>query len=268
VEKDRREASYTQFNQLLNLNGKVALVTGASARIGAGIARRLAEAGAAIAVHYRSGKDEAEALVAEIGKRGGTAIALHAELTDPAACDRLFAEASERLGAIDILVNNAARQTHADITEMDNEEWRGMLAANLDSAFFLTRAAGNAMATSGTGGAIVNIASISGLVTAHTHAHYATTKAALIMFTRATALEFGPSAIRVNSVSPGLIYNKGIEVGWPEGVERWMNVVPLCRMGTDQDIADAVLFLASPASRFITGTNLVVDGGVTASPAY
>jgi NAD(P)-dependent dehydrogenase (short-subunit alcohol dehydrogenase family) len=268
VEKDRREASFTPFDQLLNLTGKVALITGASARIGAGIARRFSEAGAAVAIHYRSGKDDADALVAEISERGGTAIALHAELTDSAACDHLFADVSSQLGPIDVLVNNAARQTHADITEMDDEEWRGMLAANLDSAFFLTRAAGNAMKARGAGGAIVNIASISGLVTAHTHAHYATTKAALIMFTRATALEFGPSAIRVNSVSPGLIYNKGIEEGWPEGVERWMNVVPLCRMGPDQDIADAVLFFASPASRFITGTNLVVDGGVTASPAY
>jgi 3-oxoacyl-[acyl-carrier protein] reductase len=120
----------------------------------------------------------------------------------------------------------------------------------------------------GHGGAIVNIASIEGLYPALTHGHYATTKAGLIMFTRALALEFGRHGIRANAVSPGVIRRDGIEEGWPEGVKRWMDAVPLGRMGEDEDVADAVLFLASPASRFITGANLVVDGGITARPAF
>jgi len=255
-------------NRLHDLTGKVALVTGASANIGAGIARRLAEAGAAIAVHYRGGRDNAEALVAEMNARGEKAVAFHAELTDPAVVKTMFAKIADALGTVDILVNNAARQTHSTIGEMSTDEWRRMLAANLDGVFNATQAMTNALIAKQHSGTIVNIASIEGLHPALTHGHYATTKAGLIMFTRATALEFGRHGIRANAVSPGVIYNDGIEAAWPEGVERWMSAVPLGRMGTDQDVADAVLFLASPASRFITGANLVVDGGITARPAF
>lgn len=256
------------INELHDLKGKVALVTGASASIGAGIARRLAEAGAAIAVHYRSGRDDAEALVAETIERGEKAAAFHAELTDPAAVKTMFSEISGALGTVDILVNNAARQTHSTIAEMSTDEWQLMLAANLDSVFHTTRTMTSALVAKQHSGTIVNIASIEGLHPALTHGHYATTKAGLIMFTRATALEFGRHGIRANAVSPGVIYNDDIETAWPEGVERWMSAVPLGRMGSDQDVADAVLFLASPASRFITGANLVVDGGITACPTF
>jgi NAD(P)-dependent dehydrogenase (short-subunit alcohol dehydrogenase family) len=255
-------------HELLDLTGKVAVVTGASAGIGAGIARRLAEAGAAVAVHYRGGQAEAEALAARIGDAGGKAIAVHAELTDPAAVREAFAEVGRRLGPVDILVNNAARQTHATIAGMADEEWRGTMAANLDGVFHATKAATEGMIARGQGGAIVNIASIEGLYPALTHPHYATTKAGLIMFTRASALEFGRNGIRVNAVSPGVIHREGIEQNWPEGVKRWMDAVPLGRMGDDDDVANAVLFLVSPASGFITGANIVVDGGITARPAF
>ena len=255
-------------HELLDLTGKVAVVTGASAGIGAGIARRLAEAGAAVAVHYRGGRGEAEALVARIGEAGGKGIAVRAELTDPAAVREAFAEVGKRLGPVDILVNNAARQTHSTIAGMADDEWRGMMAANLDGVFHATKAAAQGMIARGQGGAIVNIASIEGLYPALTHPHYATTKAGLIMFTRASALEFGRHGIRVNAVSPGVIHREGIEENWPEGVKRWMDAVPLGRMGDDDDVANAVLFLVSPASGFITGANLVVDGGITARPAF
>lgn len=254
--------------ELLDLTGKVALVTGASAGIGAGIARRLAEAGAQVAVHYRGGRDDAEALVARIAGAGGKAVAVHAELTDPAAVRSLFAGVAATLGPVDILVNNAARQTHSKIADMGEDEWRGMMAANLDGVFHATKAATEAMIAGGKGGAIVNIASIEGLYPALTHPHYATTKAGLLMFTRASALEFGRNGIRVNAVSPGVIHREGIERNWPEGVKRWMDAVPLGRMGDDDDVANAVLFLVSPASAFITGANIVVDGGITARPAF
>jgi 3-oxoacyl-[acyl-carrier protein] reductase len=120
----------------------------------------------------------------------------------------------------------------------------------------------------GAGGAVVNIASIEGLFPAPTHGHYATSKAGLIMLTRAQAMELGPRGIRVNSVSPGVIYREGIRENWPTGVKRWMDAVPLGRMGDDEDVGDAVLFLVAPASRFITGANLVVDGGITARPTF
>ena len=262
------QASSIPVSDLLDLSGKVALVTGASANIGAGIALRLAEAGAAVAVHFRGGRDEAEDLVTRITARGEKAAVFHGELTDRANVQALFAEISAALGTVDILVNNAARQTHSTIGDMDADEWRQMLATNLDGVFHTTRAMTDALIAAKKGGAIINIASIEGLQPALTHGHYATTKAGLIMFTRATALEFGPHNIRANAISPGVIYNDGIEAAWPEGVKRWMDAAPLGRMGMDEDVANAVLFLASPGSAFITGANLVVDGGVTAGPSF
>ena len=254
--------------ELLDLTGKVALVTGASGGIGRGIALRLGEAGAAVAVHYRRRKERAEALVAEMKERGVKAVAVHAELVAAEAIVKAVQLVGDMLGPVDVLVNSAARQTHSTIAEMRLDEWRGMFAANLDGVFLMTRCVIDQMIARKAGGAIVNIASIEGLHPALTHGHYATSKAGLIMFTRALALEFGPFGIRANSVSPGVIRRDGIEVAWPEGVKRWLDAVPLGRMGEDEDVADAVLFLAAPASRFITGANLVVDGGITARPAF
>ena len=255
-------------DRLLDLTGKVAVVTGAGGGIGAGIARRLAEAGAAVAVHYRGGKPAAEALVAAIAADGGKAIAVHGELTDRQAVETAFADVADALGPIDILVNNAARQTHSTIADMEPDEWRDTLATNLDAVFNTTRVATDAMVARGSGGVIVNIASIEGLQPALPTATTRRPRPGLIMFTRATALEFGRHGIRANAVSPGVIHAPGIEENWPEGVKRWLAAAPLGRMGDDFDVADAVLFLASPASRFITGANLVVDGGVTATPSF
>lgn len=253
---------------LLDLTAEVALVTGASAGIGAGIARRLAEAGARVAVHYRGGREDAELLAATIRSAGGTAVTVYAELTDQTSVASAISAIADDLGPVDILVNNAARQTHSTIHDMPEDEWRDMMAANLDGVFHATKAVTDAMIARGTGGSIVNIASIEGLYPALTHPHYATTKAGLLMFTRASALEFGRHGIRVNAVSPGVIHREGIEKNWPDGVRRWMEAVPLGRMGTDDDVANAVLFLAAPASAFITGANIVVDGGITARPAF
>ncbi len=253
---------------LLDLTGKVAVVTGASAGIGAGIARRLAEAGASVAVHYRGGKADAEAVVDGIRAAGGRATTVHAELTDPAAVRAAFAGIEASLGPVDILVNNAARQTHSTIAAMDPDEFRAMMAVNLDAVFNATQVATAAMVGRGSGGGIVNIASIEGLYPALTHPHYATTKAGLIMFTRAAALEYGRHGIRVNAVSPGVIFREGILENWPDGVKRWMEAVPLGRMGEDDDVANAVLYLVAPASGFVTGANIVVDGGMTATPAF
>jgi NAD(P)-dependent dehydrogenase (short-subunit alcohol dehydrogenase family) len=115
---------------------------------------------------------------------------------------------------------------------------------------------------------VVNIASIEALQPATGHSHYATSKAALLMLTRAAALELGPLGIRVNAISPGLIGREGIETGWPEGVASWRAAAPLGRLGTPDDIADAALFLASDAARWITGANLVVDGGVSSNSTW
>ena len=231
---------------LLDLSGTTALVTGASGNIGAGIARRLHGAGARIVAHCLTNRAAAEALVAELGR--GEVVC--ADLARDAEVERLFAACKP-----DIVINNAARQP---------VEALAVLSANLDAAFLVTQAAAAHWRSRGVGGSIVNIASIEGVDPAAGHAHYATSKAGLIMFTRASALEYGGDGIRVNAVSPGLIDRAGLDDDWPEGVERWRANAPLGRLGTANDVADAVLFLSSPAARWISGANLVVDGGMSA----
>ncbi len=253
---------------LLDLTGLVAIVTGASQGIGAGIATRFATAGARVVVHYRRDRQAAKHVVAGIMTGGGTAVAIKAELDTEAGVARFFAEADDRLGPVDILVNNAGQNFPLHpLAEISLEEWRAMFRDNLESTFLCTQAAAAVMRERG-GGAIVNIGSISATNPASDHSHYNSAKAAVLAFTRSAAQELGPFGIRVNSVSPGLIHKAGIEKAWPEGVERWQSRAPLGRLGEPEDIADACLFLASPAARWISGQNLAVDGGVLATRIY
>ncbi len=247
---------------LLDFRGKTVVVTGASAGIGAGIARRCSEAGANVVINYRSDRAGAEALAQSLG---GNALAFHADITDQASVDGLMQAAINRFGRLDALINNAALQDHGALMELPGETFDAMLKANVGGTFRCTQAAAKHMRE---GGAVVNIASISGLEPAYGHAHYCASKAAVIMLTRASALELGPRQIRVNAVAPGLIWRDGLDRNWPEGLARWLAHVPLGRVGQDEDVADACLFLASPASRFITGATLTVDGGVTTHPSY
>jgi 3-oxoacyl-[acyl-carrier protein] reductase len=174
---------------------------------------------------------------------------------------QLCASAIETFGRLDVLVNNAGIQPVAPLPEIGDDELAELLRVNVAGVAAMTR---EAAATMTAGGAIVNIASIEGLQPAFDHSHYAASKAAVIMHTRAAALELGRLGIRVNSVSPGLIDAPGLDEVWPEGIARWRTAAPLQRLGTPADVADAVLFLASPAARWISGANLVVDGGVLA----
>lgn len=244
-------------SELLDLSGETVLVTGASGNIGQGIAERLAEAGANVVVHCFRNRQAAE----ELAERLGGAAIVEADLRSEAAVDAMYVEASPTL-----VVNNAAAQPVESFIDLTYDDWRAMLAANLDGAFLVTQRAARAWA--GTGGAIVNIASIEALDPAAGHAHYATSKAGLLMLSRAAALELGAANIRVNCVSPGLIDKDGLDTEWPDGVERWRKRAPLGRLGTPKDVADAVLFLLSPAARWISGTNLVVDGGMSAQSRY
>ena len=240
-----------------NLAGETVLVTGASGNIGRGIALRLAESGASVIVHCHRNKAGADQLAAELG--GVSAV--QADLAEEAAVDALFGELAPTM-----IVNNAATQLVQSLGDMDYEHWRTMLATNLDAAFLVMRRAARAWV--GRGGAIVNIASIEALDPAVGHGHYATSKAGLVMLSRAAALEFGSAGIRVNCVSPGLIDREGLARDWPDGVSRWCDRAPLGRLGTPKDVADAVLFLLSPAARWISGTNLVVDGGMSAQSRW
>jgi NAD(P)-dependent dehydrogenase (short-subunit alcohol dehydrogenase family) len=255
-------------DSLLKLHGQVALVTGASGGIGGVIAQRLAEAGAAVAVHFHRNDAAARSVVDAIVAGGGRAMSVHADISSEVNCAAMFADVASTLGDVDILVNNAADQGVQSLPQMQLAAWQAMMATNLDGTFLTTRLAAEGMKRRGVRGAIINIASIEGIAPAAGHGHYATSKAGMLMFTRAAALEYGRDGIRVNAVSPGLIDRPGLSSDWPEGVARWTSVVPLERLGQPEDVADAVLFLAAPASRWVTGANLVVDGGITARPTW
>lgn len=253
---------------LLDLSGKVALVTGAGSGIGAGIARRLAEAGARVMVHYLHSAAGAQSVAAQIQSGGGVAATVAADLTDTPSVERVVAATVETLGGLDILINNAGIYPLASVLEMSSTEWDLVVDANLKSVFLCTQAAARRMIASGTGGAIVNLSSIEAENPAPSHSHYNAAKAGVLMFTRAAAGELGRYGIRVNAVAPGLIWKEGLDQSWPEGVARFQATAPLGRLGQPDDVADACLFLASPAARWITGASLTVDGGVLTQQIY
>lgn len=252
---------------LLSLRDKVALVTGASQGIGAGIARRLAEAGAATVVHYRSNEAGANAVVDEIRAAKGEAIALGARLEDESATEGFIGKILREYKSIDVLINNAGIFPSKPFLEMSLQDWHEMFSANVDTAFNCTRFAAEAMKAAD-GGTIVNIASISALCPGDNHSHYNSSKAAIVMMTRSLAKELARYGIRVNAVSPGLIDSDLLPEGWPEGCASWQENAPLGVLGQASDVADACLFLCTAASRFITGHNLVVDGGMMSTDLY
>ncbi|WP_438487310.1 SDR family NAD(P)-dependent oxidoreductase [Streptomyces sp. S186] len=252
---------------LPDLGGQVVLVTGASGGIGRGIAMRFAVAGADVVVHYRSGGAAARALAEEIERGGGSALALRADLAVEAECHRLVTEAAGWRGRLTALVNNAGVQPTQELAGMTLADWRAVADPNVHSVFACTQAAVPELRAAG-GGSVTHVASIEADRPAPRHAHYCASKAAVVMHARAAALEYGPYGIRVNSVSPGLIARPGLAEDWPEGVARWQQAAPTGRLGRPEDIGDACVFLASPMASWITGHDLVVDGGVSARPTW
>ena len=232
---------------MVDLTGRVIIVTGAGGGIGAGVARRLAAANATVIAHTRSSPVEDDFFT------------VTADLTTPDGPDDVIRSAIDRHGRLDGLVNNAGIQPIAPFADISDEQWSEMIDTNLTAVHRMTRAAAAAMVD---GGSIVHIASIEGRQPTPVHGHYATSKAGVIMHAKAAALSYGKDRIRVNSVSPGLISRPGIEQQWPEGVDRWQTAAPLTRLGTPEDIGDACVVLCSDLSRWITGIDLVVDGGV------
>jgi NAD(P)-dependent dehydrogenase (short-subunit alcohol dehydrogenase family) len=249
-------------SELLNLENRVVLVTGSSTGIGVGIAKRLHEAGASVALHCSNNRAGVEAVAKELRDR------VHIVQGDVQRdAQRLCDEVVARFGKLDALVNNAGIQPVKMLLEQTPADIQEMLRVNVEGVMTLTRVAAThmikqAVSNQTQGSAIVNISSIEGLQPAFGHSHYTTSKAAVLMHTRSSALELGRHGIRVNAVAPGLIDKEGLEVAWPEGVARWQAACPLGRLGTPEDIGDAVLFLISDFSRWVTGVTLVVDGGV------
>lgn len=248
------------------LEGQVALVTGAGGGIGRGIAVRFAEEGAAVAVHCRTAVAAAREVADRVRDLGARAVVLQADLTDEEACRRLVGEVAEWSGGrLTALVNNAGVQPTRALPGMTAAEWRAVVDANLTSVFACTQAAAEVMEP---GASITHIASVEASHPAPDHAHYSASKAAVVMHARAAALEYGPLGLRVNTVSPGLIDREGLEEAWPEGVRRWSRSAPLGRLGRPEDVGDACVFLASPLASWVTGQDLVVDGGVSARPTW
>ncbi len=253
---------------LLDLRGRIALVTGAGSGIGSGIADRLAEAGAHVAVHYHRSDDGAREVVERIVARGGTARAYRADVTQPADVQDLCDCVAAHAGPVDVLVNNAGIYPLGGILDMSPDDWQAVVSANLTSVHLVTQAVARGLRDARRGGAIVNIASIEASNVAPAHSHYAAAKAGVVMYTRSAARELGPLGIRVNAVSPGLIWRDGLDQAWPQGVSAYTAATPLGRLGQFDDVADACLFLVSAGARWITGAELVVDGGVLTSRAY
>ncbi|MFF4508310.1 SDR family NAD(P)-dependent oxidoreductase [Streptomyces sp. NPDC001401] len=250
------------------LEGQVALVTGASGGIGRGIALRFAEEGAAVAVHCRTAVEAARAVAARIEELGRRAVVLQGDLTDEDVCRRVVGEAAEWGGGLTALVNNAGVQPTRALPGMTAAEWRAVVDANVSSVFACTQAAAEVMRERGGGGSVTHIASIEARRPAPLHAHYSSAKAAVVMHARSAALEYGPYGIRVNTVSPGLIDREGLAEAWPDGVQRWQAAAPLGRLGRPEDVGDACVFLASRLASWVTGHDLVVDGGVSARPGW
>ena len=253
---------------LLNFKGRVVLVTGAGNGLGAGIAARFAEAGADVAIHYRGNLEGARSVAGRIKALGSRALLVQADLTQQGAAESVVTEAVKKFGRLDVLVNNAGIYPMTPLLEIKQDEWQEVINTNLNGAFLCLQAAASQMIAQRDGGSIVNIISIEAFNPAPGHSHYSASKAGLDMLGRTAARELGKYGIRVNSVAPGLIWREGIENSWPDGVKRWNNAAPLQRLGQPEDVADACLFLASPAARWITGINLTVDGGMLTNQGY
>ena len=251
---------------MTELTGKRALVTGSKSGIGFAIAKRLVQAGAEIILHARNESSEVEAAKIKLAKLANEDIStVFGDFSDPNSCCSLFEAIKKESKPIDILVNNAAIQPMCALADLGPSEISQMLETNLQVPIMMTRYFAE---YSENGGSIVNICSIEGLTPAINHSHYAASKAGLINFTKASALELGSKNIRVNSICPGLTDRQNLDKDWPQGVQNWLENVPLKRLGTGEDIANATLFLVSDAASFITGANLIVDGGMECVPSW
>jgi NAD(P)-dependent dehydrogenase (short-subunit alcohol dehydrogenase family) len=234
------------------LEGQVALVTGAAKRIGRSIALRLAAEGASVAVNYRGSKADADSTVREIRAFGAKAIAIQADVSRRDEVRELFTAVEKEFGRLDILVNNAGAFFAARFEDLTDEQWDGILNANLKSQFLCAQAAAPIMKRQGRG-RIINISSLGGLLAWPGYTHYCVSKAGSVMLTRCLASALGPE-ILVNSVAPGTIQFPGEPAD-----EDYIRRVPLHRTGTGEDIAGAVAYLAT--ADFVTGQIIAVDGG-------
>ena len=244
----------------MNLEGKVAIVTGASGGIGKAIAMHLAAQGAAVVAAYRKNRQAADDLTGRIAEAGGQAISRQADVRDLAGMEKLAQEIIEKFNRIDILVNNAGVNRDELILTMSAEDWKDVLETNLTGAFNCTKAVAQQMMFQKSG-RIINISSVAGERGGRGQTNYAASKGGLNAFTRAAAVELAPKKITVNAVAPGVIETDMSQEVLRRAKEIVMNHIPLKRLGLAEEIAGMVGFLASDAAAYITGQVLNVDGG-------
>ena len=243
---------------MTTLENKVLLITGASRGIGAAIAQAAAQAGAQVVVNYAGKQADADAVVAAIAQAGGQALAVQADVSQPADVKRLFAAAIARFGRVDALVNNAGIMDLAPLKDTTDEMFQRTLAINVTGVFNTLREAATQLAE---GGSIINFSSSVTRLLLPTYAAYCASKGAVEQLTRVFAKEMGPRNITVNSVSPGPVNTELFTKGKPqEVIDRLAGMAAFNRIGEPQDIADAVLFLASDQARWISGQNLGANG--------
>ena len=250
----------------MRLEGKVAIITGGARGQGATEARMFAQEGASVVIG--DVRDELGMQVeAEIRELGGEAVYLHLDVTSNDDWQRAIDTAEQQFGKVDVLVNNAAIVLRKDIEETTSEDWDNIMDINAKGVFLGTRAVIPAMRRAG-GGSIINISSISGLVAIGPPAYIAT-KGAVRLFTKSTAIQYASENIRANSVHPGSVdtdmRREGLGSQTPDEIQARVDNIPLGRVGTTEDIAYGVLFLASDESSFMTGSEVVIDGGYTAT---
>jgi 3-oxoacyl-[acyl-carrier protein] reductase len=244
------------------LAGKVAIVTGASKGIGAGIAKAMAEAGAAVVVNYASSREGADRVVADIAAKGGKAIAVHGDVSKATDVKHLFAEAKTAFGSVDILVNNAGVYRFAPLEEITEDEFHRQFNINVLGTFLTTQEAVKYFGPEG--GNVINIASTATTMDLPTTSLYTATKVAVESITRVLAKELGPRNIRVNTISPGGVETEGLHTLGVIGTDFEKQMVaqtPLGRLGQPEDIAPIAVFLASKESGWLTGETLFASGG-------
>jgi 3-oxoacyl-[acyl-carrier protein] reductase len=245
------------------LAGKVAIVTGASKGIGAGIAKQLAGEGASVVVNYASSKEGAERVVNEITKNGGKAVAVKADVAKAEEIDRLFSESKKAFGRLDILVNNAGVYEFSPISDVTEAHFYKQFDLNVLGLLLASKKAANYFGPEG--GSIINISSAVSTFTPPNSAVYTGTKGAVDAITKTLAKELGPRGIRVNAINPGMVQTEGVRAaGFDTGEFRKQveSLTPLGRIGQVEDIAPAAVFFASADASWITGETLVVAGGL------
>ena len=243
------------------LNGKVAIVTGASKGIGAEIARHLASEGASVVVNYSSSKEGADKVVAEITKKGGKAIAVQANMTNPKEIKNLFSKTKETYGKLDILINNAGVYEFIPLENITIEHFHKIFDLNVVGLLLAIKESVNYF---GGSGSIVNISSVASTAGVATSAVYSASKASVDAITKVLGAELGPKKIRVNSINPGIVETEGtLTGGFTEGdfKNHTVSQTPLGRIGQPHDVAPAVVFLASDEASWITGETLYITGG-------